>query len=83
MDGPESAAGFVMASASAVASAEKSGSSPRSVITRRAMTRSSLRFCAEGRLIFGQEYAERADPQNIHVFELIDNAVRARLSVRF
>jgi hypothetical protein len=47
------------------------------------MTRSSLRFCAEGRLIFGQEYAERADPQNIHVFELIDNAVRARLSVRF
>src|SRR5262245_64880603 len=56
MAGPVSAAGLVSASACALASSEKSGRSPRSVITRRAMARSSLRFCAEGRLMFGQEY---------------------------
>src|SRR5215467_12156833 len=56
MDGVESDAAFVIVSASAVAAAEKSGSSPRSVIARRAMVCSCLRFCAEGWLIPGQEY---------------------------
>src|SRR5262249_61239351 len=56
MAAPVSAAALRIESASARAAAEKSGSSPRSFIARRAMALRSFRFSAEGRFISGQEY---------------------------
>src|SRR2546426_6193955 len=52
IDGPASAAAFALASVSAKAAGEKSGSRPCSTIARRAMPWSVLRFGTVGRIIY-------------------------------